>query len=314
MKKPLHVLSMGTVAIDQQILVDSLPKKDSFSIAMEENLIPGGSAANVSVALRQLGAQAYQSGQIGDDEFGRLFREDLKSNDVNDDFLFTKEDGVTLHNYIFVSPSGEHGIVANLGNAVNTLEAEKYPDNVLENMDIVYLDLFSPKAALFLSRKAKEKNIPVIFNLQCPLSLMENIGISTDEFNELLSLTDLFICGQAGADNFFREDNIKASVESLYAKYKNKNNLLSGWIFTNGTEGSYWYDGSSFIYHPIYEVESVDTTGAGDAYIAGIIYGYFHLGYSKEKAMALASAAAAMKVSQDGPRLQTNLNTLLERI
>lgn len=314
MSKKFNVFSMGTMAIDKVVRLNTLPKEDSFALIENEEDIPGGSSSNMSIALKQLGVEVYQSGQIGDDIYGNLLIEDFKLEQIDYKYIYKKIGGTTLHNYIFVDRMGNHSIVANLGDSINTLDPSNYPEYVLDNIDILYLDLFSPKAAIYLAKKAKEKNITVVFNLQCPLSLMELVGVSIEEFYELLSLTDLFICGKAGAENLFTEINLELSIKRFYEKYKNNNNLKLGWIYTSGEDGSYWYDGKSIIKEPIHKVKVVDTTGAGDAYIAGIIYSHLYLDYSKIDSMKFASVTAAIKVGQTGPRLKTNVKEILNTL
>ena len=65
-----------------------------------EEMLPGGSASNVSVACASLGMEAYQTGKIGDDEVGSQFRKTLVADHVDDRYVVTKEKGTTLHTYI----------------------------------------------------------------------------------------------------------------------------------------------------------------------------------------------------------------------
>ena len=70
----MKVLSLGAVAMDVVMECSALPEEDGFALVWKEYTVPGGSASNVSVALQRMGAEAYQTGKIGDDKFGIEFR------------------------------------------------------------------------------------------------------------------------------------------------------------------------------------------------------------------------------------------------
>jgi len=77
------VLSLGAIAMD--IVIDSheLPKDDGFAFINREQMLPGGSASNVSVCAAHFGMEAYQTGKIGDDNIGREFLKTLKEDGVD---------------------------------------------------------------------------------------------------------------------------------------------------------------------------------------------------------------------------------------
>ncbi|MSU03008.1 carbohydrate kinase family protein [Tissierella pigra] len=74
MEQKKKVLSLGTVAMDVILETRELPKEDGFGFIDSERLVPGGSAANLSVALARYGIDTYQTGKIGDDKYGDEFR------------------------------------------------------------------------------------------------------------------------------------------------------------------------------------------------------------------------------------------------
>ena len=82
-------------------------------------------------------------------------------------------------------------------------------------------------------------------------------------------------------------------------------------ILTAGGEGAYWYDGEHEYHAPAYEVEPVDTTGAGDCFIGGLLYSYF--GEEKDEVYALkfANATAAVKCTIAGPRSRATVQDVL---
>ena len=85
------VLSLGAIAMDVVLNSYELPKDDGFALIHHEEMLPGGSASNVSVACASLGMEAYQTGKIGDDEVGSQFRKTLVADHVDDRYVVTPD-------------------------------------------------------------------------------------------------------------------------------------------------------------------------------------------------------------------------------
>lgn len=292
------VLSLGAVAMDYVLESPSLPGHDGFEVVSEETLLPGGSASNVSVSLASLGANVYQAGQIGDDQYGVIFRKTLRQDGVDDSYLITKPGGTTLHNYIITAPEGKHCILANLGDCVGTLEPDSLSKGLPEETDCLYVDLFSPKAALELARQAKEAGIPIVYNMQCPPSFMKKCGTNSSAVVSMLKMCSLFISGRDGYFEMTGEENPKLAMKQIWDRYR----MPEGVIYTAGEEGAFWWDGHNMYKTEAFQVEAVDTTGAGDCFTGGLIYFYFLMGNKKPEALCFASASAAVKCMQKGPR------------
>ena len=128
----MKLLSLGAIAMDIVINSHELPKDDGFALVDHEEMLPGGSASNVSVSAGHLGLEVYQAGKIGDDAMGEEFRKTLVMDGVDDRYVVTKEDGTTLHTYILTAPGGKHCIFANTGDAVCTLTPEELPEDIMD--------------------------------------------------------------------------------------------------------------------------------------------------------------------------------------
>lgn len=297
------VLSLGTLAMDIILESQLLPQDDGFSLIEDEKTVPGGSCANVSVALQKLGAAVYQTGQIGDDNLGQVFAADLKANGVNTDFLKVKKGGTTLHTYIITAPQGKHCIFANLGDAVNTLRPEDLPDNVLDGMSCFYTDMFSPDAALWLAKDARRRGIPVVYNMQCVPSFMAACSVSKEKLEEMLSLCTLFIAGREAYHELTGSWDPEAALASLHEQFS----IEDGLIYTAGSDGAYWRRGEEVLFQKAFPVEVADTTGAGDSFSAGIIFDYYLRRRTPEECLAFAAAVAAHKCTVKGPRSVADL-------
>ena len=177
----------------------------------------------------------------------------------------------------------------------------------MDGIDIFYNDMFSPKAAIWLAEKALEQGKPVIYNMQCVPSFMETCGTSREEIEKMMELCTVFISGRAGYEEMTGETDPYKAMRMIQDKY----HVKKGVILTAGGEGAYWYDGEHEYHAPAYEVEPVDTTGAGDCFIGGLLYSYF--GEEKDEVYALkfANATAAVKCTIAGPRSRATVQDVL---
>ena len=300
------VLGLGTATMDVVLQCDSLPTADEFALIGSEQLLSGGSCANMLVTLARLGLNARQIAKIGDDRLGRAFRQDLMQDGVDDSLLITVPDGQTMHTYIFAAANGEHTILANMGDCIMNLRAEELTPEMLEGVDLFYTDMFPSQPAIALARVCRESSIPVIFCLQCPPEFMNKIGVSNEEIQEMLSLADLFIAGRSSYYGLTSIMDYEEAMTTLYQKYPSE----LGMICTAGDDGAVWLDRAGLTYTKPYDIVPVDTTGAGDSFLGGLIYSYFAGGQTKQKAMDFASATAAIKCTQLGPRIRADANMI----
>ncbi len=303
-----RILSLGAVAMDIVINSHELPKDDGFALISHEELVPGGSAANVSAACAHLGMKAFQTGQIGDDNHGVLFRKSLREEGVDDTYLITKENGTTLHTYIITAPGGRHCIFANPGDSVFALQPEQLPSDIMDETDIFYCDMFSPKAALHLAAQAAHKGRPVVYNMQCVPSFMKICGTGINDIEKMMTLCTLFISGRDGYLEMTGEKDPIKAMKAVQDKYS----VRDGVILTAGKNGAFWYDGQRQYNAPAYKVNVVDTTGAGDCFTGALMYAYYDKGSDRQKALQFAGAAAALKCTVSGPRSRANEKDVLD--
>ncbi|WP_313232960.1 carbohydrate kinase family protein [Tissierella praeacuta] len=309
MERRKRVLSLGALAMDVIIETKQMPKEDGFGFVESEKLVPGGSAANLSVALAHFDVEAYQTGKIGDDKYGDEFRRTLIEDGVDDRFLVTKPMGSTLHTFI-ITQGEKHCIFANLGDSVTNLEPEELPENILDEIDVFYTDMFSSRASIYLGRLAKKKGIPVVYNMQCPPSFMEKCGVDIEEIEEMIGLSTIFSSGREGYFEITAEKEYQKGIQKFYDKY----HVPHGVICTAGDEGALWLDNEDLIHIDAYSVEAVDTTGAGDSFLAGLIYAYFCEGMNKKDSLRFASASAAIKCMHKGPRSKATVEKVKQFI
>lgn len=292
------ILVLGTIAVDTVINVESMPYTGGIVGTDSEKKYAGGSSANVSTALKVLGCDVRQAGAVADDEFGTFLMDDLADMGIDTSAVVVRKNGVTLHTYIIVDRAGSNFIIANGGTCRKDIAVEELPPDILDDVDVFYTDMSWPETSIHFARECRKNGIKVIYNLQnvpTENSLETSAGI-----DKMLSLSDLFIVSRT---TLLKYENTR-SIEDALRSLTGAATLEEGAIVTMGDEGANWYVNEECIYEPSFSgLNVVDTTGAGDAYIAGVIKAYFLEGRSRERSMEHASIAASVKCSQRGPRL-----------
>ena len=122
-----------------------------------------------------------------------------------------------------------------------------------------------------------------------------------------MKLCTVFVSGRDGYREMTGEEDYRKAMKVVQEKYQ----IPGGVICTAGSEGAIWYDGSEY-QAPAYEVEPVDTTGAGDCFLGGLLYAYFTENQDKQSALEFANATAAVKCMQAGPRSRADVKTIEE--
>ncbi|WP_192902990.1 carbohydrate kinase family protein [Pelotomaculum propionicicum] len=302
MNKNKIVIGQGAAAVDIVIQCQALPEEDGFGRIYKEQITSGGSGANVLVTIAQLGAPAALVAKLGEDEFGRQFRQELMADGVSTQYLLVKPGGATMHTYVFVAEHGKRSILVNSGDSFHTLAPEEVDDRILDDADVLYTDGCPAGVSVKLAKAAKARNIPVFVQIECPPSFMSPTSYSSGQINEVLSYADIICCGRDVYRELATADDYLFSLKDTYDKYK----PAFGVICTAGEEGAIWHSRQDTLHCAAYAINPVDTTGAGDSFCGGMIYSFFLHNAGKKDSLAFASACAAIKCLSHGPRLRVS--------
>ncbi len=303
------VLSLGALAMDIVLETSVLPEADGFSLISNEKVVPGGSAANMSVALSKMGAKVWQTGKIGADHYGKIFKNDLIRQGIYTNYLVEKSGGVTLHTYIITTPEGDHCIFANKGDCVFELLSDELPSDCIEGFDCFYNDLFSADAAIYLAEEACKRGIPVVYNVQCSPGFMEICGVGIEKIEKMLFMSDMVVGNIESLKELCHSDSGEYIARYVYQNF----GVKDGVICTMGSKGAFYCGREGAFYTPAFPVEVRDTTGAGDAFCAGVIFERYCSNCQDMKyVMEFATAVAALKCETKGPRLEAGLEDVVE--
>lgn len=270
--------------------------------------ISGGSAANTLVGVASFGGRAAFIGKVADDEFGRIFAHDIRAASV--EFHGKKKTGgaPTARSLILVTPDGERTMNTFLGISTELDEAEIEAD-VITSSAIVYLEgyLFDrpeAKAAFRLAASIARKS-----SRRVALTLSDGFCVDRHraEFLDLIrNDVDILFANESEIKSLYETDDFEMAA----ARIAKEGKLTA---LTRSAKGSLIIDGGRKVEIPVFAVEKLeDTTGAGDLYAAGFLYGISH-GHDLELAGRLGSLAAAEVISHVGARPQQSLQLLARK-
>lgn len=256
----------------------------------------GGSAANTIIGLADLGGKGAYAGKVGADELGRFCLDDLRRTGVT--IIVPPAGGPSGTCVILITPDAQRTMLTNLG-VSSTLGAADIDANEIREAKYVYIEgyLFAGdrtrEAALRAIALAKSHGVKVAFTVSDPFLIADH----REEFWELIrGPVDLLFCNLEEARSLTGKHDAVECAREIHCHAENV-------ALTLGASGSIiMHEGETIPIEGV-TVEAIDTTGAGDMYAAGLLYG-MTAGLPLKKAGHLASHAAARIVAQFGARMK----------
>ena len=309
------------IQVDDQLLDDHQLAKGLMTLVAEEeqqNLLEklrdhpqhdaaGGSAANTMVGLVQFGATACYSGKVGADSAGARYKASMLAAGVHFDAECTT-DNVTGRCLVLITNDGERTMRTALGAAAQ-FSSSDVDFRLIESSQILYIEgyLFTSdlgtEAAIQAMGRAKSTNTLVALSLSDAAVL----SIFHDRFtSSVRDFADIGFCNEQEARVYSGQDTTSDAVAKL------SQDVATAFV-TCGSDGSIVMSDGGLTSIPSYSVPVVDTTGAGDIYAAGALFGLTH-DIGPKKAGILGSFASARIVQQLGPRLSEPLRHQISAI
>jgi sugar/nucleoside kinase (ribokinase family) len=256
----------------------------------------GGSAANTIVGVVDFGGTAAFAGKVGRDELGEFFLHDMRQLGIA--MEVPPADGQSGSCVVLITGDAQRTMLTHLGVAA-TIGPDDIREEDICKAKYVYVEgyLFAgestQQAALKTIRLAKENGVRVALTISDPFL----VGMCRDLFWELIAgPVDLLFCNLEEARSL---TGLTDPVDCAHKIHRHAADVA----LTLSAEGSLLMHGGQITPIEGVPVHAIDTTGAGDMYAAGILYGITN-GLSWQQAGHLASHAAARIVSQFGARLQ----------
>ncbi|MDA3900392.1 MAG: PfkB family carbohydrate kinase [Spirochaetes bacterium] len=278
------ILGLGGVVIDRSLIVPDIPGWDTVLHAHHYSTHQGGMVATALAACARLGVQSEFIGAIGDDDAGGFIVKKFIENHVSCARIVVKEGEPSPCSICLVNEkSGARTIIHYRGlqdqNSLNI-------DINLAEKKFLHLDGYWPETAVTTAKKAKEEGIVVTLD---PSSTL----IGSPYCDSLLDLVDYVVPGYNFASGLTGKSDVREMCTSIYRP------TMKAVVVTWGNKGVFTYDGELFVNYPGFDVDVVDTTGAGDVFHGALLVGLSR-GYTLEQNCRLGNAAAALKCRSVG--------------
>jgi len=294
-------MAKGTMA-----LIDEARAHAIYAAMGDTVEISGGSAANTIAGVASFGARAAFIGKVKDDELGHTFAREIRKSGVAFDTPPAKDGPATARSYILVTPDGERTMNTYLGAAQN-LHPGDIDIKLVQDSAITYLEgyLWDPAHAKDAFVKAAKAAHEAERMVALTLSDAFCVDRWRDEFIQLIraKTVDLLFANETELHSLYQTADFDTAVAALQKDAK-----LA--VVTRSEKGCVVVAPGLIEAIPCFPVETVvDTTGAGDLFAAGFLFG---LARNKDRHVAarLAALAAAEVIQHLGARPETSLEAL----
>lgn len=290
------VVGFGTNAVDYLIRLPDYPRFNSKVEFTSQATLAGGEVASTLVGLQRLGLRTAYAGRFGADANGQIGISSLMDEGVDMHFAETVGDAETQVAFILIDErNGERTILWKRDSPL-AYEKNEAPLALAASGKILHLTPHDTHAAIAMAVEAKKHGVVVTMDI-------DNIF---DHVENLLPHVDVVITSSDLPQRMTGLNDERGAIGRLAKSF---GCAIVG--VTKGTRGSLFSTGGEIIETPAFEVPGgcVDTTGAGDAFRTGFLYGML-VGETIENAAVYANAVAALKCRSIGAR--TALPTRVE--
>jgi sulfofructose kinase len=283
--KPFDVVGMGLNSVDFISVVPEFPTLNSKMKMLRFSKQGGGQVATAMVALSRWGVKTKYIGKVGEDELGQFSLNSIRQEGVDISSVTMEPNATNQFAMIIVDgPSGERTILWNRDERLMYREGELRKEEVCSGK-ILHLDGHDIHATLQCARWAKKEGIPTIVDLD-----------KVEPFTSELIKEIGFVITSSRFPTLFTR--ISDREKALFELQKHTSGFL---CVSLGHEGAVALINGEFLHVEGFKVDVVDTTGAGDIFHAGFIYGLLQ-NWEVVKILKFANAAAALKCRDLGGR------------
>ena len=280
----IDVVGLGLNATDTLISVSEIPRPGSKSDVHALTILPGGQVATAMIACASWGQRTRYIGKLGDDQAAAVHQKSFAEAGV-ELRIATVPNCASAQSFIVIDDRGERTVFWHRDPRLATQPTEVDRESIVDARALL-VDGCDTAAATLAAQWARAERIPVIADLDAPYPGIE----------QLLKTVDYLIVSKDLPMQVSGTSDLRESLPSLQRQYGSR--LVAA---TLGTDGVLGWDGKQFCYAAAFRVAAVDTTGAGDVFHAGFIYGLLQ-GWPLQRNLDFACAAAALNCIAPGAR------------
>ena len=279
------IVGLGACVYDTLIKCEKYPIEDTKLRAQGITVSGGGPVGNALVVASKLGMQASVVGAFADDDAGKYLVNDFALYGVKTDRVKIKSGASSFVSYILLSENaGTRTCVFSRGSISD--DRENIDLSAIDMADVLHLDGNYLNCAIHAAKYARENGVTVSLDAG---GLYEGI-------EKLLPYVDILIPSAEFILGLTKKDSIQDAMHEVYVKYK-----PSVLAVTDGKNGGYYYENGTPVHYRAFNVNTVDSNGAGDTFHGAFLYSYFS-GRSVKESCEFASATSAYKCGFVGAR------------
>ena len=302
-QRPVLVV-LGSINMDVVVTATRLPLPGETIAGDEFAITPGGKGANQAVAAARLDAEVRMVGRVGDDVFGPMLLQGLKSYGVDVSRVASDPGAPSGTAVILLDADRENRIVAVYGANMRCDDAQvRQAESALDDAGCLLLQLEVPlEVSLAAARIARQKGVPVILD-PAPAAALPD---------EAYALVDVLTPNQTEAAALVGRpvDDVDQGLEAAAELVRRG---VGTAIVKLGERGAVYVSGDLADHVPPFEVEASDTVAAGDAFGAALCVGLAE-GRDLAAAVRFASAAGAVAVTRPGAQAAMPSRDEVERL
>ena len=265
-----------TVLCVGEALIDFIPEIRSTDVTDAQTFqrMVGGAPANVAAAIAKLGGKAKLFTKLGDDPFGHYIVDELKRLDVDtSDILFDDQSDTSLA-FVTLDKNGNRDFKFYRRSAADLqLCVDDIPRDIMEGVKVLHfgsVDLVeSPMKYVhnYLIKLAKLNDVVISFDPNVRMDLWDDVETYQATIREYLEYVDIIKVSKEELEFIAGTDNILTAVKYFFSKG------IKQVVYTMGSEGArVYFEDMTYVEAPGVKVDTVDTTGAGDAFIGTYLF------------------------------------------
>lgn len=291
------VVAVGNALIDRTYLLSNLPEPDGGAYVESSDERPGGVEANVAAVLAALGNDAGVIARLGEDDVADQALADLDDREIDRRRVRTVAGEQSAYCLVLRDGAGRRMIVGG-GESIENLRLDDDDLAYLAGTDAVFASGYVPAPVIETLAEAREAGhlSALAFDLAGERRELQPRGVSPGVIETVLPRADLFVGNEAAVGSYVDGDASAAMIEDLRSL-----GVTRGAI-TRGPDGAVLFDTDDRVVVPALDVDVTDTTGAGDAFTAGLIDAWVLADEPMEQAGRFAAATAALNCTTQGAR------------
>lgn len=280
----VDVVGVGLNATDTLVHLAAFPTRGSKMEYEVELVQPGGQVASAMVACQTWGLRTRYVGKLGEDDAARLHEREFERTGVEPQLIRVTE-APSPRSLILVDAQGERTVFNRKDDRL-TLQPEELRREWVVNAKALLVDGHDTAAATLAAQWANAAGVAVVADVDAVYPAVE----------DLLRGVDYLIVSRDFPQMLTGERNLHRALQNMHERYRCQ--LTAA---TLGCDGVLAWDGERFHHAAAYQVPVIDTTGAGDVFHAGFLYGLVR-GWPLQRQLDFACAAAAMNCTGQGAR------------